>query len=176
MNFTIDCYLTLHKHVNNVCTSAHVELHRIASIGQYLSCDATKMLISVFVFSKLDNCSSLLTGAFKNLIDKLQWVQNAAARLVVRCRLQHNITPVLCSLHWLPISCRIQYKVSSLCHGSLSEGSPRYLSEVLHKYTPSSQFRSSSDSFTLRVPATNRKTREKVLLLHWPHSLEQSLL
>ena len=67
-------------------------------------------------------------------------------------------TPVLYSLHWLLTSCRVQYKVSSLCHCFLSEGGPRYLSELLHKYTPSRQLRSSCDSFTLRVPATNRKT------------------
>ena len=111
-----------------------------------------------FVFSKLDYCNSLRTGAPKNLIHKLQRVQNAAARPVVRCRRQHHITPVLCSLHWLPISCRIQYNVTSLCHCSPSEGGPKYLSELLHKYTPFRQLRSSSDSFALRVPTTNRKT------------------
>ena len=57
---TIDCYLTLHQHVTNVCASSYVELRRIASIRQYLSCDATKTLISAFVFSELDYCNSLL--------------------------------------------------------------------------------------------------------------------
>ena len=80
---TIDGYLTLCQHVTNVCTSAYIELHSLASICQYLSCDVTKTLISAFVFSKLDYCNSLLAVAPKNLIDKLQRVQNAAARLVV---------------------------------------------------------------------------------------------
>ena len=91
-------------------------------------------------------------------ISLMKMVQNAAARLVVRCCRQHHITPALYSLHWLPVSCRIQYKVSSLCHCSLSEGGPRYLSELLYKYTPSRQLRSSSNSFMLCVPTTNRKT------------------
>ena len=118
---TIDCcYLTLLQHVPNVYASASVELRRIASIRQYLSCDATKTLISAFVFfSKLDYCNSLLADAPKNLIDKLQRVQNAAARLAVPYRRQHHITLVLYSLQWLPVSCRIQYKVSSLYHCSL---------------------------------------------------------
>ena len=98
----------------------YTELRRIASICQYLSCDATKTLISAFVFfSKLDYCNSLLADAPKNLIDKLQRVQNAAARLAVPYRRQHHITLVLYSLQWLPVSCRIQYKVSSLYHCSL---------------------------------------------------------
>ena len=60
-----------------------------------------------------------------------------------------NITSLLfCSLHWLPVSCRIQGLISvSLL--------PFWL---LHKYTPSRQFRSSSDSFTFHVPTTNIKT------------------
>ena len=47
---------------------------------------------------------------------------------------------------------------SHLCHRSSSEGGPRHLPELLHKYTPFRQLRSSSDSFTLRVPTTNIKT------------------
>ena len=87
-----------------------VELRRIASIRQYLSFDATKTLISVFVFFKLDYCNFFLAGAPKHLIGKLQRVQNAAARLAVQCRRQHHITPVLYSLHRLPVLCRIQSK------------------------------------------------------------------
>ena len=98
LGVTIDWCLTLHQHVTNVCTSAYIELHSLASICQYLSCDVTKTLISAFVFSKLDYCNSSLTGAPKNFIAKLKRVQNAAARLV-QCHRQHNITPVLCSLH-----------------------------------------------------------------------------
>ena len=133
---TNDCYFTLQQHVTNVCASAYVELRRIASIHQCFSCDATKAPIIAFVSSTLDYCNSLLARVPKNLTDKLQRVQNAAARLAVRCRRQHHITPVLYSLHWLPVSRRIQYKVAFLCYCSLSEGGPRYLSEAQHKYTP----------------------------------------
>ena len=99
MGVTTDCYLSLPQHVTDVYASAYVELRRIASIRRYLFCDVTKALISAFVFSKRDYCNSLLARAPKSLIDKLQRVENAAARLVVRCREQHHITPVLFSLH-----------------------------------------------------------------------------
>ena len=56
------------------------------------------------------------------------------------------------------MSCGIRYKVSSLCHFTLSEGGSRSLSGLLHLYKPSRQLRSSSDSSMLFVPTTNRKT------------------
>lgn len=42
--------------------------------------------------------------------------------------------------------------------GLVSDGAPWYVSESLHKYKPSRQLRSSSDSFTLCVLSTNRNT------------------
>ena len=43
-------------------------------------------------------------------LDKLQKVQNSAARLVLRSHKQHHTQSLLCSLHWLPIPLRIKYK------------------------------------------------------------------
>ena len=63
LGVTVDCQLTLHQHVTDVCASACIELRRIASIRQSLSCDGTKTLIFVIVFSKLDYNNSLLVGA-----------------------------------------------------------------------------------------------------------------
>ena len=57
---TIDCYHTLHQHVTNVCASAYIGLCCIVSIPEYLSFDATKMLLSAFVLYKLDYCNFLL--------------------------------------------------------------------------------------------------------------------
>ena len=37
-----------------------------------------------FVTSKLDNCNRLLAGLPQYLLDKAQWVDNAATRLVPR--------------------------------------------------------------------------------------------
>ena len=71
---------------------------------------------------------------------------------------QTIITPILHSLHWLPVAARIQYEVSSLCHSSLSDSGPDYLSRVLRIYTPSRQLRSSSDNRILCFSSVKTKT------------------
>ena len=114
LGVTLDSSLSMHQQVTNTCTAAYTELPRINSICQYLTVDTTKTLISVFLLSRLDYCNTLLSGVPQYLLDRLQRVQNAAARLTVEASKSDHITPILQSLHWLPVVARIQYKVSSL--------------------------------------------------------------
>ena len=44
-------------------------------------------------------------------ISKLQLIQNVAARLLTGAKKFHHITPVLKSLHWLPVEKRIDFKM-----------------------------------------------------------------
>ena len=63
---------------------------------------------------------ALLYGLPKSVIDKLQHVQNCAARLVTRTRSSEHITPVLQRLHWLPVRQRqtTSYLQSTEWHGA----------------------------------------------------------
>ena len=118
---------------------------QIYSIRHFLSTSATKTLVCSFVLSRLDYCNSLLAGCPQYLIDKLQRVQSNAARLVLRARRRDHATPLLSSLHWLPIHSRIRYKICSLTYTSLFDSVPIYLSDLLELYHPSRPLRSSSD-------------------------------
>ena len=136
----------------NLVRSANFELRRISSIHHLLSTDATKILVSAFVLSRLDYCNSLLFGCPQYLLNKLQKVQNNAARLVLRVSKMDHISPHLASLHWLPIASRIQYKLSSLCYNCLNSTAPDYFTELLRIYKPTCQLCSSSDTSILCIP------------------------
>ena len=128
------------------------------AIRHLVSVDSTKILVCAFVLSRLDYCNSLLSGHPKHILDKLQKVQNSAARLVLKARKRDHVLPLLKTLHWLPIQTRIEYKMSTLCHSFFSETAPVYFSDLLHVYSPSRQLRSLSDSRTLRIPHVRTKT------------------
>ncbi len=68
-----------------------------------LSVSDAEKLINAFMTSRLDYCNTLLGGCPASSINKLQIVQNAAARVLTRSRKYDHITPILQSLHWLPI-------------------------------------------------------------------------
>ena len=80
-------------------------------IRKYLRQESCEIAVSVFITSKLDYCNSLLYGCRKMQLKKLQYVQNAAARIVTQTRKFYHITPVLFDLHWLPVNYRIVFKV-----------------------------------------------------------------
>ena len=113
LGVTFDCLLTMKTHVSNLVRSANFELRRISSICHLLSTDATKTLVSAFVLSRLNYCNSLLFGCPQYLLNKLQKVQNNAARLVWRVSAMDHISHHFASLYWLPIDSRIQYTLSS---------------------------------------------------------------
>ena len=79
-------------------------------------------LISAFVLSWIDYCNSLLAGCPKQLIHKLQKVQDNAASLLCRTPKSDHISPVLHTLHWLPAEQRIEYKLLLIAFKSVKKG------------------------------------------------------
>ncbi|KAI5610379.1 hypothetical protein C0J50_5202, partial [Silurus asotus] len=82
-------------------------------------------------------------------INKLQLVQNAAARVLTKSRKYDHITPVLHSLHWLPIKSSIEYKILLLRYKALNGITPQYLSEFLYQYDPPRLLRSKGAGYLL---------------------------
>ena len=132
------------KHINLTCKSSFYHLRNIARIRKYLSLQSAETLVHAFISSKLDNYNSLLYGLPKLLIDRLQAVQNASARLIMLSKKRDHITPILRQLHWLPISSRINFKIILLAFKCLHGTAPLYLQELISKKTSSHTLRSSS--------------------------------
>ena len=77
-------------------------MRQLWGVVQSLTSEAVKSMVNAFVSNRLDYCNSLLYGITDTQLQRLQSVQNAAARLVTGTRRSEHITPVLRSLHWLP--------------------------------------------------------------------------
>ena len=101
LGVTLDSHLTFVPHVNNICRALSRSFHSIGRIRKYLSQADTERIVHAFVLSKLDYCNSLLYGLPSREIEKLQRLQNTAARLTVCMKRTDHITPVLKKLHWL---------------------------------------------------------------------------
>ena len=126
-----DSKLNMLCHISKTCSSSFFNLYNIRRIRKYLTRQATESLVHAFITSKVDYCNSLLYGLPKTHIGKLQRVQNSAGRLVSGSPRFCRITPVLNSLHWLPIKYRIDFKLLLLTFKCLYGVAPKYLADLL---------------------------------------------
>ena len=92
-------------------------------------------------------------------VPSLQYIQNAAARVLTRTRKYEHISPVLRSLHWLPVAQRIDFKAALLVYKSLHGLAPKYISDMLVPYEPSRTLRTSGTGLLL-VPRVRTKHGE----------------
>ena len=114
LGFIFDSDMSLTSQVNLVCKSSHFHIRDIRRIRNLIPLSVAITLANSLVSSRLDYCNSLYFGMSKQNIQKLQRVQNSLARAITQTSKYQHITPVLKDLHWLPITQRIEYKISLL--------------------------------------------------------------
>jgi len=148
---TFTTSMDMEQHVNMVCRSAYFQLRNIGRIRPYLTVQATKSIINCLVTSRLDYCNSLQYMVPHSVLNKLQRVQNSAARIICRTSRFDHITPVLKELHWLPINCRIEHKILTLTYKALHDLSPIYMADMIQIYTPPRTLRSTNE-LSLVIP------------------------
>jgi hypothetical protein len=153
---TFDNTMSLRNHVTALIKSCNFQLRSIGQARTFLTQKAAEKIIHAFVSSRLDCGNSLLYNLPGYQLERVQRVQNTAARILTRSRKHDHITPVLESLHWLPIQKRIEFKILILTFKCLHGLAPRYLEELLLPYTPTQSLRS-SDKMLLQVPKTHLK-------------------
>ena len=139
-------------HVTKVCQSTYLNLRNIGRIRKLLDEDSVKVLVQSLIISHLDYCNSLLLGVPNQTLDRLQKVQNRAARLISLTKNKQPISPVLYELHWLPVRERINFKVSCMIYKCLNDKAPEYLKELVQVYTPARQLRSMNKNLLVVPP------------------------
>lgn len=151
----MDQHLSMVPQVTAICAACNYHLHRLSSIRRYLTTEATKTLIQALITTRIDYCSSLLVNIPAAQLKRLQLIQNKAARLVTRTSVKHSITPILKGLHWLPVTCRISYKVLVTAFKCIHGLAPTYLSQLLTVRDRDSRLRG-ADAIALHQPLARK--------------------
>uniref|UniRef100_A0A8C6LQD5 Reverse transcriptase domain-containing protein n=1 Tax=Nothobranchius furzeri TaxID=105023 RepID=A0A8C6LQD5_NOTFU len=156
--------MSFKSQVKQVCRISFFHLRNIAKIRSILSRSDAEKLVHAFITSRLDYCNSLLSGSPQNVVKSLQLVQNAAARVLMRIKKRDHISPVLASLHWLPVKFRIDFKILLLTYKALNNQAPSYISDLIVPYVPNRALRSQTAGL-LVVPRTSKTGWEADLLV-----------
>ncbi|KAJ8387637.1 hypothetical protein AAFF_G00151870 [Aldrovandia affinis] len=155
LGMTLDNQLCFSSHIAAITRTCRFSLH---NIRPFLTQEATQLLVQALVISRLDYCNSLLAGLPACAIKPLQLVQNAAARLVFNQSKFAHVTPLLSSLHWLPIAARSRFKSLVLAFQAARGTAPPYPQSLITPYTPPRPLRSASSGKltapSLRAPGS----------------------
>jgi len=147
-------------HVQQTASPCFATLRQLRSIRCYMPTSVFNFLVSAVVLSRLDYCNSLLIDLPLTHTQRLQSVQNAAARLIFNLSRCDHITDALISLQWLRVPERIIFKVATLVYRALHGFAPPYLAssftcvaDMPHRH----RLRSASTE-QLDVPTCRRST------------------
>jgi len=132
LDVVIDSQLSLSAHVAAVCRSGY-QLRQLRQAARSLSEDAMKTLIQAFISCRLDYCNALFFG----ISEALNATDEPVAVRSERCRsasywytIGVATTYRRCSVYFLlPVRQRVDCKVGTLVHRSLSENLPSSLAD-----------------------------------------------
>ena len=155
----LDQHLQLIHNITLKCRTAMINFQKIQLIQLVLNIDVTHTLVRCLVTSHLDYYNVIFCGLPEYLLDLLQKVQNAAAKLVLGMKKYDRATVALRRLHWLSIRARIDFKILTLIHKCLSGNASGYLTDILVPLTMNHEgLRSNNSVRCLAIPRTYQKT------------------
>lgn len=155
-----DDSVSMKDHISDKIRIAMCNLINIRTIRPFLSIKACKTVVQNLVLNHLDYCNSLLFNLPECEIKRLQWVQNAAAKLVLGVSRYHSSRDALKKLHWLPIRARIDFKIAVLVFQCLHNDAPSYLQDLLTVKSSGRSLRSTGQDSapTLDIPLHRHST------------------
>ena len=103
--------MSMSDQIDNLCKSVRFQLKILSQIRKYITKDACNHAVRSHVLSRLDYCNGLLTEVPSVQLRRLQSLQNWAARIIFKVDRRHDPTPLMKSLHWLPVKERIMFKI-----------------------------------------------------------------
>lgn len=156
----VDSDLSMRTHVQRTVSSCFAVLRQLRSIRRSVSRPVMTSLVVSLVLTRLDYGSATLAGLPSILLNRLQSVLNAAARLVHCARRNDHITPILRDLHWLRVPERIAFRLAVLVYRCQHEIGPSYLAAELHRVADVESRRRlrSASTTALVVPHTTHPT------------------
>jgi len=141
---SLDRRLTFDNHASAIARSCNQHVRAIRHICHLLTLDLSQTLACSLILSRIDYCNSVLHCAPSSTIQKLQRVQNNAARIVLQAPRRSDVNSLLQTLHWLPVEQHINYKLAMLTFKTQQTSSPQYLSQHISLRTSARNTRSSS--------------------------------
>ena len=133
LGIILDETLSFESQVNKVVKSSYVTIKKLHQIKGFLSEDQLKQIVCSYVLMNLDYCNSLYYKMNSHLLDKLQRVQNCAARLISKQTIRSGgLEEKMMEFHWLRVRHRILYKMMLIVHNCVNHKAPEEIMSMIN--------------------------------------------
>lgn len=129
----IDSCMSMDVQVQKVVSSCFYTIRQLARIKCFLTTEQLQLMSCSLILGVMDYCNILYYGMSAENMNKLQRVQNSAARLAckVTCRDKVKSDELLFQLHWLKVRERVVYKVLVIVHKCVYGNAPQNLRKLV---------------------------------------------
>ena len=111
LGVTVDNTLSWKKHICHIIAKMGRGISIIRRHASYMDQRTLKIITQSLILSHLDYCPAVWSNANNELLNKLQCMQNRAARTVLKCGNRTNIVSMHKKLNWLMVKDRLLYSL-----------------------------------------------------------------
>ena len=165
VGLTIDAHLSWSKHVDEICKKASSAIGALKRVRPFIPTDVVVQIDHVLILPHFDYCSPVWDCMSGYLSDKLQKLQNRAARVITQSPFETSSNLLLAMLKWEKLSLRRKKQKALIMYKTLNELAPDYLQCLFtQRHVNDYNLRNLEGKLSLPKPNTNYLKRSFNLL------------
>ena len=130
MGLTIDAQLSWGKHVEEICKKFSSAIGALKRVRPFISKETATPIYNALIMPHCDYCSPVGDCLSSYLSDKLQKLQNHAARVITKSPFDASSNHLLSTLSWERLSLRRKKQKALMMHKAMNDLAPEYLQSL----------------------------------------------
>ena len=159
LGMTIDQHLTWGRHVEEISKKISSAIGALKRIRPTITIDVANKIYKAIIQSHIDHCSTVWDGLGVTLLDKIQKLQNRAARIITQSNYHTSASNLLEELGWDNVSTRWKKQKAILMFKTLNNRAPEYLRNLFTDRNLHYSLRDTCGKLNLPRPRTDYMKR-----------------
>ena len=151
----IDENLSWNMHIEKIAKKIASGIGAIKRCRPFVNRTTLESVFNVLVQPYFNYCSEVWGHCNKGLWNKLQKLQNRAARILTFSSYDTSADPLFVQLNWRRLDTQRQIQVATMVYKSIHGLAPDYLGSLFTKYDPPYNLRNSENKLAVPLPRTN---------------------
>ena len=161
LGLQVDDQLKWSTHLSNTIKKVSRGIGMLKFSKRYLPKESLIMLYRSLIEPYFRYCCPVWGSCGASALDKLQKLQNRAARIVTNSPYDASALPLIGSLGWLTIRELIDFETSKMVYKSLNALAPDYLRNLFQKVSEATNRQLRNSKTDLRLPLLRTSTGQK---------------